>query len=338
MSNRILAILIIFLFISAISWFYFYFFVYYVWNLEINSNIDNYKVELYSKNLLKTFSFDCKDKKCSIKELAPINYDLKILKNWYKDFSKNISIEKNNTLNLDINLEKDIKLNNNINKVFDNKLITDKNKILNLKNSKLHYASFYLEWIWEFYFNKANNLELFFENKKIWSFDIVEKDLIKLENIYNNSSKYDKNYFYLEIGNKKFIYSIKNLDYKEINLNVKINYIKSNNDILSIVTGKWTFIYNYLNWKQEYFSLFNDFVFYKNWYIAIFIKDDKIRINNFWLEDNNKDKIIFFNTETKEKKLLYEAELDLNKIMSIGDKIIFIDKDNNEFSLNLLEI
>ena len=134
------------------------------------------------------------------------------------------------------------------------------------------------------------------------------------------------------------MYNIKNLDYMQINLNLGINYIKSLNNNFFIVTDKWTFIYNYLTQKQDYFSLFYDFVFYKNWYIAIVKKDDKIRINNLSLEDNNKNKILFFDTEKKEKKLLYETDLEVQRILNNQDKVIFMDKDNNEFNLNVVDI
>jgi len=56
------------------------------------------------------------------------------------------------------------------------------------------------------------------------------------------------------------------------------------------------------------------------------------------LEDNNKNKIIFFDTEKKEKKLLYETDLEIQKILSIQNKVIFIDIDNNEFNLNVVDI
>lgn len=337
MSSRLISFIIIFLFILIIVFSYLYFFVYYTWNISINSNIDNYKVEMYSKTIKKTFSFDCKGENCNFWDLSPLNYDLKIFKDWYISFSKNIDIPKNDTLKLYVELKKEIKLENSTDKFFVQK-ISDKDKVLNLKNSKLYYSSFYLENIWNFYFKKAKNLELYFEDKKIWTFEIVDKNLIRLENIYNNSSKYNKDFFYLELWSNKFIYNIKNLDYKQINLNLKINYIKSLNNNFFIITDKWTFIYNYLTKEQEYLSLFYDFVFYKSWYIAIVKKDDKIRINNLSLEDNNKNKIIFFDTEKKEKKLLYETDLEIQKILSIQNKVIFIDIDNNEFNLNVVDI
>ena len=332
MSNRLIWLIIILLFLVIWTLSYLYLFVYYTWNLEINSTLGEFKAELYSKDLYKTFKYNCKNKDCKIEKLSPLNYELSILKEWYVLYKENIKIPENKTINLKIELKKDIKLVENKTKIDET---TNQEKINKIKSLNSHFAYFFIDKIWNFYFdeNQDKKLDLSFENTKIWTFEKAEKQEIRLEKIYNS------NYFYLEIWNKKIIYNLDSLDYKEINLKIKIDYIKRwINNIFLIKTDKWTFTYDFQNEILNYFSLFSDFVYYENWYIAVVKKDDLTRINNLWLENNKKEKIIYFDIEKKEKKLLFESDFSLNKIVKIENNIIFFNENNQEYSLNYIEI
>lgn len=341
MSNRVWGIIIICVFMIVILSFYLYFFVYYTGGISVNSNLDNYKVNLYSKKLYKTFSFDCKNKICNLSDLSPLDYQLTIVKSWYIDYMQDITIVKNSVLKLKVDLKKDIKLEKN--KTSIESPISNQQRIDKIKNSKIYYAYFYLDNLWSFYF-KNNNLEwldLFYENKsnswelkKIWNFEKVDASKIRVDKVYGSD------FFYLQLWDDKLLYDLKSLNYKKLDLKLDTLYIKQwLMGIFLINTLKWTFIYDFENNKLDYFSIFSDFIFYKNWYLAIIKKDDTIRINNFWLDiKNNKDKIIFWNNETKQKKLIYETEIDINKLIYIDSKVIFMDKSLEEFSLNELEI
>jgi hypothetical protein len=207
----------------------------------------------------------------------------------------------------------------------------------------LYFSYFYLEGLGSFYFkeNSLDWLDLFYENKtnnselkKIWSFDRIEASKIKMDRVYGSK------FFYLHLWEDKYLYDLDGLNYKKIDLNLEVLYIKNGLwKVFLIKTHKWTFVYDYQSEKIDYFSMFDDVVFYKNWYLAVIKKDDKIRINNFSLDDkNSKDKIIFWNTQNKQKKLLLETEIDIDKLIYIDDKVIFLDKTWEEFSLNVIDI
>ena len=110
MSNRIIWILIIFLFFIWGYGFYQYFFVYNTVKLKISSNVEDYKIELYTKNIGQTFRFECKEKECVFKDIAPLSYQLEVIKYGYISFKKDIDIKSRVDFNLDIVLEKKISL------------------------------------------------------------------------------------------------------------------------------------------------------------------------------------------------------------------------------------
>mgnify|MGYP004002236299 CR=1 FL=1 len=57
-------------------------------------------------------------------------------------------------------------------------------------------------------------------------------------------------------------------------------------------------------------------------------------LNNLWLEPNNKDLIVYYNPDTKEKKLVYETELALWKMYINKEKLYIV---TDEWELYKLE-
>jgi hypothetical protein len=205
-------------------------------------------------------------------------------------------------------------------------------KIEELKNKNNSYKSFELDSLWLFYFNELDNekLWLFHSEKKLWKYEKVEKiDLDIKETIANND------YIYIRIWKDKYLYNLKTNNIVDIDLKLEVEYIKSwqNSKEFLFKTNVWTFVYLLDKNKFDYFNLFTDFIYYNNWYLWIIKKDDEVRFKNFNLDYINKDLIIYHDLKTKERKIIYQTELDLNKIYKQNTKIYFEDIEWGEYEL-----
>ena len=92
MSNRVLWVLILIWVIGLAILVNMYFFVYYTSSLIITSNISEYNVYLEKISIWKFSDYDCKEKVCNIKDLAPLEYKLSVSKDGYKSIEKNIKV------------------------------------------------------------------------------------------------------------------------------------------------------------------------------------------------------------------------------------------------------
>lgn len=189
-----------------------------------------------------------------------------------------------------------------------------------IKVNDFSKAIFIENWNW---------LSLSLDWNEIWNFDLVDSDLLRVESIYWTDSD-----LYLEIWDKKYYYRNSTKNIYEIDLNINIIYVKnSSNDNLIIVTEKWSFTFNISSKKAEYFSFFNDFIYYNDWYIWL-VKDSETRIlKNIWINSSNKNSIIYYNPNTKEKKLVHWIDINIKYIFERYNKIYFIWENNEIFEL-----
>ncbi len=153
-----------------------------------------------------------------------------------------------------------------------------------------------------------------------------------IQNIYSSNDD-----FYFVIWNKKYIYNQNTDLLLELDLAVNINYIKRSEDLYIIVTEKWSYVFDKTDKSLEYFTFFEDFVYYNNSYVWIIRQDDERRIKNLWLNSLDDNSIYFYNPKTKEKKSLYETSLDLEKIYIEDNFIFFIDSNDKSYKLENLE-
>lgn len=207
---------------------------------------------------------------------------------------------------------------------FENKKISWTWKIEELREKNINYAYFNINSE-KFYFNIVDSkLEISFWEKKIWVFDVVLKEDIKVSEIF-----WDKNIFLIELWEKKYIYSKKYSFIKEFQTKLDIEYSKiSISDFIFFSKDKWSFVLYKEKNDLEYFSLFTDFIFHKDyyiWIIASFDEDKKKRFSLNW----NKNYILSYNPITKEKKIIYELDFLPKKIWQEDEKI-FIENFNQE--------
>lgn len=217
--------------------------------------------------------------------------------------------------------------------VEENKVeLSSQEKIEELKKLKSFYKIIELENN-KFYFSKKDNfLELKINEKIIWNFDLVPETELWVLNIYSSGDD-----FYILNWNKKYIYNQNTGLVSELDLAIDINYIKRSEDLYIIKTEKGSFVYDKTNKNLEYFNFFEDFVYYKDFYIWIINKDDDRRLKNLNLDSISWNSIFKYNPRTKEKVSLYETNLSLEKIYNLGSEIYFIDSNNKTYKLENLE-
>ncbi len=195
---------------------------------------------------------------------------------------------------------------------------------------------------------EINKLNIFLE-KDIKLEKLEQKQLSKREKILNinknnlnfwsktvnyNNIIAESNYVFFKDNNKLYFYNIKNNNSFKVWFKPKINYIKKLNQNQFLINTKiWTFVFNVLNKKLEYFSLFSDFVLINNNYIWVINDDDITRKKNFDLENNYGNILLFYNRKTKEKYILKNINNKIDKIYKLDTKIYIEDNIWNKFEV-----
>jgi hypothetical protein len=342
MRNRILWFILLIWIFGFWYLFYLVFFVKYTWTLEITSNIDNFNVELYAKSIYNTSDYNCKEKKCTLKEISPFDYTITLSSPTYKEIKQELSLKWKKINSIKVDFIKDTKLTESIEKkeiITDSTLSTKELAEKKIEEIKLKKESNYiknLEALWLFYFKTVwNNLELYrsfeWKQKKIWTFSKVEYDKIDIFQIYNKTDK-----ILISLWDRKYILNLDLLKIDEFKLIPKIRYIKTWDFLTNylIVTDLWTYTYDELNKELKYFYLFKDFVSIKDGYIWVIYKEETNKFINFSLKDNKKNLIINYNPTSKNREIILETEMDIDKI--IIDKtgeIYFYNKLWNKYKL-----
>ena len=60
--------------------------------------------------------------------------------------------------------------------------------------------------------------------------------------------------------------------------------------------------------------LFKDFVYTEDGYIWVIYTDEKKKLQNFGLENKKSNLIMRYNPQSKEKEILYETSIDIDRI------------------------
>lgn len=341
MSNRILWFLILIIIFGLWYGFYLVFFVKYTWTLEINSNINSYKVSLYAKSIYKTFDFDCKGKKCTLKDISPFDYSITLTSPTYKEIKQDLSLKGEKVNSIKADFIKDTKLTQIKEKaeitewtLSTKELAQEKIEELKLKKESNYIANLWN--LWFFYFKASwKNLDFFrnfeWKEKKLWTFPKVDFWDIWVMKIYNKSDK-----ILFSLKDRKYIYNLELAKIDEFKLGPKVRYIKEWDFLTNylIVTDIWTYTYDENSKDLKYFYLFKDYVNIKDAYIWVIYKEETSKFSNFSLKNNGKNLIINYNPTSQDRKVILETEMDIDKIIKDTNwKIYFYDKSWNKYEL-----
>ncbi len=330
LSNRTLAVLVLVWVLGFFYLIFLYFFVYYTSILNIESNVWNFKVELYAKSIAQKFERTCVTQTCSLNNISPFDYTMTITKDGYEVYSDGVDLKWATVVNKSIELKKIISLQN-----IEKKEVTRENKIELLKLKSKSYKSIYLEWLWILYFDQTTGLDAYFStggiDTKIGNFNLHPAEEIQASQIYVSSGD-----IILSLGNENFVYNSTQNKLQQIDLHIPVLYAKKdweNNSMLDLVTSKGTFVFDEVSGEVTYFTLFSDFVALgKGKYIGYISWKDDARRKNFWFspdEVGTSPLIIQFDQHTLEKKVLYKLQSEIKKIYAEKEKVFVEDDAGN---------
>lgn len=207
--------------------------------------------------------------------------------------------------------------------------LSNEQKIEEIKQNNTNYKTFTLEnGVKSFFKKNNNNLDLYIEDYKIWNFDLVYPEFLKIDLI-----KWTQKDLYIEIAKDKFYYNSDSKVVSKIDLDIDVLYVKSwNNGKLIFVTSKWSFDYSIKDKILKYFSYFNDYVYFEEWYVWLVKKDDERILNNLWYE-TNQNLLVYYNPITKEKTIISKTDLEIVEIYTFNDSIFLLDNSNKVYGL-----
>lgn len=326
-SNRLLGVLILAIFVFGGFLFFQYFFIYNKVELAIYSNVEDYQVNLYVKKLNKSYDYHCASMTCSIQDLPAFEYSYEISKPWYipKVWSKLLmSWEKTNSI--EVTLEKKVLL-----EPINKEEVSVPAKIEELKKKKSNYVYMQLANGQEIKIkeNAIHTLDIYFQEQKIWEIEKVSKSDIQIIPILWSDN------FILSIQGESSLYDNLRSKWIELALKVPIIYAKvgdKQNDIL-LVTQKGTYISDIFTGEIYYFTFFHDFVYFHEGYLWIIFSQDEQRRKNLWLKNLSKNVVYYYNPTTKEKKKVYETSVDIQKIFQEGKRVFVVDREGNQYEI-----
>jgi len=145
-----------------------------------------------------------------------------------------------------------------------------------------------------------------------------------------------KNYLYA-FYNKKLIFYNKNNNYSfDIDFYLNIEYIKElYPDLFVIKTNKWAFNFNKKTKEIDYFSLFDDYVYFNNFYIGVIDDNDLQRKNNLWFKNKKWNLVILYDLKTKTKRILYISDYKIKKIFIESNKVFIENSKNQKYEIVL---
>lgn len=340
MWNRIVAFFIlIFIFLTWYLVYYFYF-ILNKGSIKITSNVDNYEITLFNKKLKTSFTKDCLTQICEVKDLWRFNYEISIFKKWYKNQKIDIEITSKDLISLNIILQKQL----NIQKQETLKEIKEDNnqkidKLRELNQLKKKYSFFDLKDLWYFYFEEIDEDTIsLFQNidsntTKLYSFWKIEKNLIDILKVDQV-----ENIIFITYWEEKYIYDLNLFKIDKVFFPQKVDYVKKYSNIYSFVNDKWTFLYDNISKKIEFFYLFKDFVYYdKDNYLWVIFKNELQKKKNYNLDKDANNLIVKYNFKNKDLKILEDVDINIAKIVIEDKDIYFYDKNNQKYLVNNIE-
>ena len=326
MSRKLYALFILIGAVAALVLFYLYFFVYYTSTLTIESNVPEYRVELFSKSTAQKWEYDCPEEVCVLKDVSPFEYNVSIFKENYKTELMNIKVAPRRKESLFIELEKQAEL------AILEKLVVEETaaqKIKRLREKNSYYASF---GIWEdeqitFTDISENQLAMQYRSwdieREIYKFQKVRADDIYAEYI----SDTDK--IFLNMAGKYYILYAKLGSIHELPYELQVHYVKPSNKASEyiIVTENGSFLYDISSWDSRYQYLFHDFVYHEDALIGVIGEDETQKKSNFNISQRG-NLIVRYTEDNKQRKVLLNSTPEIDRIEKIWEKIIFTSGDN----------
>lgn len=184
----------------------------------------------------------------------------------------------------------------------------------------------------KFRFNINNSkLEIKLNENSLGFFEVILSKEINVQKIYG-----EEWLFLISLWKERKIYSKKTWFVKEFSSKLFIDYAKiSETNFIFYSNWKWAFVLEKNKNELEYFSLFSDFIYFKNGYISFILAENSELKNRFKISSNN-NFLIYFDPETKEVKKILELNFLPKKIWQENSKIFLENEKNEKFELEKL--
>lgn len=334
MKNRIYSILMLLVVFWWMYGIYYYYYVLNKANITILWNVGDYQVEIYNEKLKIAFSSNCKNNKCELIDLAPLNYEITIKKSWYKSFSTNIFLDKKSTKLVKFSLDKQIILT----QVQEKKLSKSQEKIKEIKTMSIvwnAYKYFDLKELGIFYFtqNDDNTINLYKtdleKQTKLYSFLPAYRTDIDIKEVYWNTD-----YIYIKYNDEIYIYNVVLWKIFKLNQNYEVKYVKYFDNKFYFIL-KDSIFYTDLNLKNiTNFQLFNDYVNIddENYLFYISNLDNNLK-QKFNLSDKTWDILIKYNLKSKKYSYVQNVSISISKITIEYNNIYIYDNSNKKYLL-----
>lgn len=328
MKRKLYALFVLIWALWAVVLAYLFFFVYYTGTLTINSNVENYRVELYSPGTAQKWIHECPNLICEIYDVSPFDYNVSIIKAEYETKIISYKVRPRGEETIVVQLEKQVKLDP---VVSENISETAQEKIRRLRDENLYYATFSVDD--ETVRFKENDGEILLqyiingEVKDIWKFKTIEKDSINIAQIYSSDN------IFIRLWNDNYIFDTNYFRIQKLPEIKDISYIKY--DIQSqnyiIITSFGAFVYSLNDNSFEFQYQFKDYVAMP-WYMIGVIYVDEVQKRQNYNITEKWNVIIKYSQTDKTRKILYSTNNAIDELYLQGEKI-FINSGNKKLEL-----
>lgn len=324
MKRKLYALFILAWAIGALLLAYLFFFVYYTWSLTINSNVDNYRVELYSPGTTQKWIHECSDFVCEIYDVSPFDYNVSIIKADYKTKVFSYKVRPRGQENVVVQLEKQVQLDTVI---WENIAETAQEKIQRIRDENLYYAKFTIaDRVLRF---KQEDGELLLqyvvngEVKDISKFKTIQKEDINITEIYSSNN------FAIELWNDNYIFDTNYYRIQKLPEIKELAYIKYDLIIKKyiVITSVWAFVYNIQDNNLDYQYQFKDYINMPGYMVWIIYADEEQKKQNFNISEQG-NVIIKYSQADKTRKVIYFTNNPINELYQDWEQIFIISWNN----------
>ncbi len=302
---------------------YLFFFVYYTGSLTINSNVDNYRVELYSPGTAQKWIHECPDMICEIYDVSPFDYNVSIIKADYKTKTLSYKVRPRGKENLVVQLEKQVQLDAVI---WENIAETAQEKIQRIRDEKLYYAKFIIGDATVRFQEDTGEILLQYlingEVKDISKFKTVQKEDINVSEIYGSDN------IWIRLWNTHYIFDTQYFRIQKLPDIKDLEYIKY--DLITqkyiVITSVWAFLYDSRENTLEYQYQFKDYISMPEYMIwVIYANEDQKKKNFNIIQEWNV--IIKYSQADKTRKVIYYTNNPLDELYSKWDQVFIMSGD-----------
>lgn len=309
MTNRMLAILILFSITGVLIAGYLYLYVYYKWSLAITSSHRDYSIVLSNKNLPKDITRTCSNTSCDIHDIPPLHYSLTATSQWFQDYQTTVRIPARDLLNIDIVLHKQYTLETKPSTFAPLDTQEKKSLLQNYSPYKLienEAGVFIVKRI----DNDRISIYQTYQDTFLWSFPFVwNRWDIEIFPVYGSSDM-----IWISMKDQYYLYHTSYHSLSKIAVQ-QIDYIKTHNATqLMIIAADGMFYYSPHNQELLKIESLHDFTRYQ-W--------EEIFLLQQWSLSEIK----------KWETLIYSSSERFEKIYSDADNLYLVDTDWNSFTL-----